>query len=171
MNGDNGESPQFLRIKALQRALPMSYAPTWTAGASYEVNTRFRVSRMIRVVCFVLLITIWRREEASLVDAGTKIATMKPATEVEQMGLFDSVRHFLAQISRERTEFYPSELHRLAYQSGIRMTGVRFRSGSACPYSEDFEDALSVLLATGEVRLSPNDRCKLAVSDSIRQLA
>jgi len=101
-------------------------------------------------------------------DAGAKAAKIKQATEVEDMGLFDNVRLFLAQISKVKTEFYPSELHKLASEN--RMAGIRFRSGSACPYSEDFEDALSVLLATGEVRPSPNDRCKLTVSDSIRQL-
>lgn len=104
-------------------------------------------------------------------DAGVKPAKMKPATEVEDMGLFDRVRLFLAQISKDRTEFYPSELHRLAYESRNRMRGIRFGNASASPYSEDFEDALSVLLATGELRPSPNDRCRLIVSDSIRQLA
>jgi hypothetical protein len=79
------------------------------------------------------------------------------------MELFDSVRLFLAELSKERTEFYPSELHRLAYENRNRMPGIKFGRGSAWPYSEDFEDALSVLLATGEVRPSPNDRCKLTL--------
>jgi hypothetical protein len=107
----------------------------------------------------------------SIMDAGAKPAKIKPTMEVEDVGVFDGVRLFLAHISKERTEFYPSDLHRLAFESQNRMAGIRFRSGFACPYSEDLEDALSVLLATGELRLSPNDRCKLIVSDSILRLA
>lgn len=82
--------------------------------------------------------------------------------------MIDSIRAFLMDISSTQQEFYPSELHRLAYQRRAKLSGITFRYGAVRPYSEELDDILSVLLINGDLELNSSDPCKVVISQPLR---
>lgn len=83
--------------------------------------------------------------------------------------VFDDVRSFLTEIACSQTEYYPSELHRLAYERRTNLPGLSFRFGSVRPYSEQLDDVLSVLLVNGELQLNSADSCRIIISEALRR--
>jgi len=95
------------------------------------------------------------------------INTMPQRDNIRQVSFLKALRALLREIAESDGEFYPSEVHERAYEQKTTFRDDLFRYGWTPPYSERLENALSILLRSGELRLSTNDPRKLMISKEL----
>jgi hypothetical protein len=89
------------------------------------------------------------------------------------MSLLDSVRSILIEMKKTNAVFHPAELQNFAFANSrkFKIPAITFEYGSAFPYSQRLEDAISFLVLNGEVEVSPNNSCELVISDKLKNIA